>query len=85
MAYVYIGWRGYIIAQRANSRFVKLLAIGIAVALPLQALINIGGMLHIIPLTGVPLPLVSYGGSSLVVSLAMLGLWTKASREVLVV
>lgn len=82
LAYVYLAWRSFLIARRANSRFVQLLAVGIGLALPIQALINIGGMLHIIPLTGVPLPLISYGGSSLVVSLAMLGLLTNASREV---
>jgi len=81
LAYLYIGWRGYLITQKANSRFVQLLAAGLSMAIVFQALINIGGMLHVIPLTGVPLPFISYGGSSLMVSLAMIGLLTNVSRE----
>lgn len=81
-AYVYIAWRGYLVVRRANSRFVMILSAGLTMAIIAQALINIGGMLHIIPFTGVPLPFISYGGSSMIVSLSMLGLLTNASREV---
>ncbi len=81
LLYVYLAWRGYLVAIRANSRFTQLLAAGISTAIIGQMLINIGGILHIIPLTGVPLPFVSYGGSSLIISLAMVGLLTNASRE----
>ncbi len=82
LAYLYIAWRSYVISRRANSRFVQLLSAGVGIAIVGQALINIGGLLHIIPLTGVPLPFISYGGSSMVVSMAMIGLLTNASREV---
>lgn len=82
LAYLYLAWRGLVVAQRANSTFVQLLAAGVATVIITQAIINIGGMLGVIPLTGVPLPFVSYGGSSLVVSLGLLGLLTNASREV---
>ncbi len=81
LAYLYLAWRGVQISQRGNSRFVKLLAAGITLLITLQALINIGGILNVIPLTGVPLPFISYGGSSLVVSLMSLGLLTNLSRE----
>lgn len=81
LGYIFIAWRGYLIALKANSRFTQLLATGLSTAIVAQALINIGGMLHLIPLTGVPLPFISYGGSSLIVSLAMLGLLTNVSRE----
>lgn len=81
LVYVYLAWRGYLVAKQANSRFTQLLAAGLTTAIIGQMLINVGGMLHIIPLTGVPLPFVSYGGSSLIVSLAMVGLLTNASRE----
>lgn len=81
LAFVYLTWRSFVVAQRANSQFVQLVAAGIGTVIIVQALINIGGMLGIIPLTGVPLPFVSYGGSSLIVSLAMLGLLTNVSRE----
>lgn len=81
LAFIYLSWRGFVVAQRANSQFVQLLAAGISTVLIVQALINIGGMLGVIPLTGVPLPFVSYGGSSLIVSMSLLGLLTNASRE----
>ncbi len=81
LAYVFIAWRGYQISQKANSKFAQLLAVGLSSAIIVQALINIGGLLSVIPLTGVPLPFVSYGGSSMVVCLGMLGLLTNVSRE----
>ncbi len=83
LAFLFLGWRAFIIARRANSRFVRLLAVGIGVSILSQAMINVGGMLHILPLTGVPLPFISYGGSSLVVSMASVGLLTNISREVI--
>lgn len=81
LAYFYLAWRGYLITRAANSRYVKLLAVGITTAIIGQMLINVGGMLGVLPLTGVPLPLISYGGTSLLVSMAMLGVLTNASRE----
>lgn len=80
-AYIILLWRGMIIAARANSRFVQLLAVGLTTAIVIQVFINIGGLLNVLPLTGIPLPFISYGGSSLIVSLAMLGLLTNISRE----
>jgi len=80
--FLYLGFKGYLISRRANSHFVKLLAIGITTMFIVQLLINIGGMLNLIPLTGVPMPFISYGGTSLLVSLAALGLLTNISREV---
>lgn len=81
LAYFYLAWRGYLATAAANSRYVKLLAAGITAAITGQMLINVGGMLGILPLTGVPLPLISYGGTSLLVSMALLGLLTNTSRE----
>ena len=81
LAYFYLAWRGFLIARGANSRFVQLLATGITTAIFGQMLINIGGMLGVLPLTGVPLPLISYGGTSLIVTMAMLGLLSNISRE----
>lgn len=80
--YLFLFWRGFTIARRANSKFVALLAIGISTAFMSQALINVAGILGALPLTGVPLPFISYGGSSLIISLAALGLLTNISREV---
>lgn len=81
LLFLFIGWRGYLIARSANSQFVRLLATGITVSLLSQAIINISGMLNVLPLTGVPLPFISYGGSSLITSMASLGLLTNISRE----
>jgi cell division protein FtsW len=81
LAYLYLTWRGFLIARRANSRFVQLLAVGISTMFIAQALVNIAGILSVLPLTGVPLPFVSYGGSSLIISLSALGLLTNISRE----
>lgn len=80
--YFIVAWRGLLIAKHANSKFVQYLAVGLSTAIFSQALINVGGILHIIPLTGIPLPLISYGGSSLVATMAMFGLLTNISREV---
>ena len=81
LAYFYLAWRGYLITRASNSRYVKLLAAGVTTAIIGQMLINVGGMLGVLPLTGVPLPLISYGGTSLLVSMALLGVLTNASRE----
>ncbi|MEK7535299.1 MAG: putative lipid II flippase FtsW [Patescibacteria group bacterium] len=81
LAYFYLAWRGYLITLAANSRYVKLLAASVTTAIIGQMIINIGGMLGVLPLTGVPLPLISYGGTSLLVSMALLGILTNTSRE----
>lgn len=75
-----IGWRGLRIARNAIDDFGKLLAIGITLWFVVQALINLGAMMGIIPLTGVPLPFVSYGGSSLIVNLAAAGILLNVSK-----
>lgn len=81
LAYVLLFWRGIMVAERANSRFVRYIAVGASSLIILQTLINIGGMLGALPLAGIPLPFLSYGGTSLIVSLSMLGLLTNVSRE----
>jgi len=47
----------------------------------MQALINIGGMVNIMPMTGVPLPLISYGGSAMMAALAAVGILNNISRQ----
>ena len=68
------------IARLAPDRFTCLLAAGITSWLAMQIFINLGAMLALLPLTGVPLPFISYGGSSLVVSLAGVGILLNISR-----
>jgi len=72
--YVFLAWAAYRVALTCRERFGKLLAVGIASLIVGQAFINIGAALSVVPLTGVPLPLVSLGGTSLVVVLAAVGI-----------
>lgn len=79
--FVLIGFRGLRIAKNASGRFGKLLASGITFWIVSQAFINIGSMIGLLPLTGIPLPLISYGGSSMVVTLAGFGILLNISRQ----
>ncbi len=74
-------WRGLAVAGRAADRFSGLVAAGIACLIGVQALLNIAVATHTVPSTGVPLPFVSYGGSSLVFSLIGVGLLLNVSRN----
>ena len=80
LAFLFIIWRGFKIAQGAPDRFGQLLAVGITAWIGLQALINLAAMVALVPLTGVPLPFISYGGSSLVVTLAGMGILINISK-----
>lgn len=73
---LYFSWvlRSFIIAMRAQEGFVQLVVAGLAASLALQTFIIIGGVIRLIPLTGITLPFISYGGSSLVTNLAVVGL-----------
>ena len=73
--------RGMIIALRAPNRFQRLLAAGLTAYLGIQSLLIIGGNLRLLPLTGVTLPFISYGGSSLLTSYLALLLLLKISDE----
>jgi cell division protein FtsW len=68
------GYAGLRTAQRAKDRYRKLLAAGLTSLIMIQALVNLFAVLGLAPLTGVPLPFVSYGNSSLLVTLASVGL-----------
>ena len=61
-------------ASRARTRFDTLLAVGCSAMLALQTFVIVGGNIKLIPLTGITLPFISYGGTSLVSSLAIIGL-----------
>ncbi len=76
-----LAWRGLRVARQAPDRLGTLLAGGITVWLVGQAFINIGGVTDTIPSTGVPLTFVSYGGSSLVLSLAATGILLNISAR----
>lgn len=73
--------RGIIISSRANDMYGKLLAVGITMSIGLQAFINMSVSSSLIPATGVPLPFISYGGTSLIVSLCMVGILLNISKK----
>ncbi len=74
------GYAGLRTAQRARDRYAKLLAAGLTSLVLAQAIVNLFAVLGLAPLTGVPLPFVSYGNSSLVVMLAATGLLLNVAR-----
>ena len=80
LAYLFIGVRGFKIAREAPDHFAKYLAIGITSWIVLQAFINIAAMLNLVPLTGITLPFISYGGSSLIVTLLAMGILLNISK-----
>jgi cell division protein FtsW len=72
--FVAIGWLGLRVARRSEDRFASLVAIGVTTWIVVQAFINIAGVVGVLPETGIPLPFLSSGGSSLVVLLVASGL-----------
>lgn len=72
--YLFIIIRGIMIARRSRTVFHSLLAIGCTALIALQTFVIIGGNIKLIPLTGVTLPFISYGGTSMVSSLCVIGL-----------
>jgi cell division protein FtsW len=76
-----IAYAGLRVALRTEDSFIRFMAAGITVWLIVQMMVNIGMVLALLPVIGVPLPLVSYGGSSLVPSLTALGLLISFARS----
>jgi cell division protein FtsW len=74
------GYAGLKTAQRARDRYTKLLAAGLTALIMVQATVNLSAVLGLAPLTGVPLPFVSYGNSSLLTMLAAVGLLLNIAR-----
>jgi cell division protein FtsW len=75
------GWAGFRIAARERDPFARFVAIGVTCWVLAQAVINIGGVVDALPVTGIPLPFISYGGSSLVVVLIGVGLLFGIARR----
>ncbi len=75
-----LAYRGFKIALQAPDNFGAVLAAGITISLLFQALINIAVVTATLPFTGIPLPFISYGGSSMIVSLASVGLLIGVSQ-----
>ena len=81
LVYVLFLWRMLILSLRCPDPFAHLLGTGIVGMIAIQALINLGGVTGMLPITGVPLPFISYGGSSLIVCMTATGLVLSLSRE----
>lgn len=81
LVFLFIFIRGMMIAGRAPDLFGKSLAVGISVWIFFQAFLNIGGMINLIPMTGVPLPFISAGGSSLAVLLLAFGVLLNIGKQ----
>lgn len=80
--FLLLGWRGLYIAKRAPDVFGKLVAVGITGWFVFQAFINIAAMIGIMPLTGIPLPFISHGSSSLIACLLAVGILLNISRYI---
>lgn len=81
LCYLLITVRGLATATRARSDVAAFVAVGLVASIALQAFVIIGGVTRLIPLTGITLPLVSYGGSSLLSTFIALGLLLRAGDE----
>ncbi len=78
--FLFLAFRGFRLARRTQDMYGSLLAAGITTWLVLQAMINIGSTTGSIPYTGVPLPFISYGGSSFIIAMAAVGVLLNISR-----
>jgi cell division protein FtsW len=79
--FAFLMWRGFRIARDSHDRFDYYAAIGFTLMIGVQALINISVALCLLPTKGLPLPLVSYGGSSLVTSMIAVGMLLNLSQQ----
>src|SRR3989344_1561777 len=82
VVFLVLFFRGMKLAQATQDEYARYLVVGIISWFTLQAFLNIGGMLGLMPLTGIPLPFVSYGGTALMSALAAAGILVNISRQV---
>lgn len=75
----FIVLKGFAVARKCQDPFGTLLAVGISSMIAIQSMINLGGLTGLIPITGVPLPFISYGGSSILLLLISMGLLVNVS------
>ncbi len=82
IVFAIVAYRGFLIARRMVDPFGQLAAVGLTSLVSVQLLTNVGAMLGVLPLTGVTLPLISFGGSSLVATLMSFGILLSISKHV---
>lgn len=78
--FLLLAYQGFLVARKSPDNFGRLLATGITTWFVAQAFINVGALIGVLPLTGIPLPFVSFGGTALFVSLAAAGILINISR-----
>ncbi len=81
LLFMFLIWRGFYIAINAKDNFGKLLAGGIITFLSMQIIVNLAAQTALIPLTGIPLPFISYGGSALIMSFVSIGILLNISKQ----
>lgn len=81
MAFIYLIYKGFSIAKDTNDISGKLIAVGVSSWIGLQFFVNVAAMTKILPLTGVPIPLISYGGSSMLFSMMALGILANINNQ----
>jgi cell division protein FtsW (lipid II flippase) len=81
LVYLLMVFRGLRIGLAANDDFGKLLSVGLVASFAMQVFVIVGGVTRLIPLTGITLPFVSYGGSSLVANYALVALLCRVSHD----
>ena len=82
--FLIFAWRGFKIAKETSDNFYRLVCLGITSWITIQAFVHIGAMLAILPLTGIPLPFISYGGSALTAELIGAGILLNISRRIVI-
>jgi cell division protein FtsW len=79
--FIVLALAGWMVAARAPDRFGRMVAAGITAWISFQALVNVGGVLGVLPITGIALPFVSFGSTALVVSMAALGVLVNIAQS----
>lgn len=81
IVFAFLLLRGFKIAQKCGDNFGKILALGLTAWLGIQIIVNLSSMTSLLPLTGVPLPFISYGGSALVANMTAIGILLNISKQ----
>ena len=81
LLFVFFAFRGLKIAGKVPDSYGRLLVVGIVIMIVSQAFVNIGAMVGVLPLSGIPLPFVSHGGTALFMTLAEVGIVLNVSKS----